>query len=180
MIRSFLQRGIRRFEKRYDYDAGYMKYVVDASTSAGLRLSALQFFAHYTGPRRAHYVWAGAVLGSTLEGDCGPCVQLVLDMAIEGGVPEDQLALCMQGLANQESEVGLGFLFAQAAIKDTLDLEPLRQKIESRYGAEAVVAVSFAASSGRIYPVLKRGLGFGQTCTKVRIGGQDMKVSHQT
>lgn len=180
MIKAMLKRGISKFEKRYDYDAGYMRHIVDASTSAGLRLSAMQLYAQYAGPPKGRNVWAGAILGSTLEGDCGPCVQLVLDMAVKGGVPADQLALCMQGMARDDSEVGLGFLFAQAAIADTLELEPLRARIEARYGPEALVAVSFAASSGRIYPVLKRGLGFGQTCSKVRIGGQELKVSRQT
>lgn len=179
MIRYFLRRSIQQFENRYRYDASYMRHVLDTSTSAALRLSALPFYSQYRGPAQAKNVWAGAILGSTLEGDCGPCVQLVLDMAVEAGVPEDQLALCMQGLAREDSEVGLGFLFAQAAIADRPELEALRVRIEEEYGPDAVVAASFAASAGRMYPVLKRGLGYGQTCSKVEIAGQELKVSHQ-
>lgn len=180
MIRLLLKRRIQRFASRYNYDADYMFHVLDTSAAAGLGLAVLPFYSQFSGPKEARNVWAGAVLGSTIEGDCGPCVQLVFDMAVEARVPADQLALCLQGKAQDAGEVGLGFLFSQAAIADEPELENLRTEIEQRYGKSAVVAASFAASSGRIYPVLKRGLGFGQTCSTVNIGNETIRVARQT
>ena len=180
MIGFFLKRSIRRFAARYNYDAGHMEHVTNISTSAGLRLSALQAYSGYSGPKEARDVWAGAMLASTLEGDCGPCVQLVFDMAIEAQVPADQLILCLQGMADNAGEVGLGFRFARAAIADTSELDDLRREIQDRYGASAVIAASFAASSGRVYPVLKRGLGFAHTCSNVTFGNEVIRVAHQT
>lgn len=180
MIGYFLKRSIRRFAARYNYDAGYVEHIADVSTSAALRLSALQAYSQYSGPKEARDVWAGAILASTLEADCGPCVQLVFDMAIAAQVPADQLVLCLQGLSEEAGEVGLGFRFARAAIADTSDLEGLRTEIDRRYGASAVIAVSFAASSGRVYPVLKRGLGFAHTCSNVTFGNEVIRVAHQT
>ncbi|MEW9918569.1 hypothetical protein AB2B41_03070 [Marimonas sp. MJW-29] len=179
MIARLLRRSVRRFAARHDYDASYMLHVVDTSTSAGVRLAALPFFTQFTGPRGSGGVWAGAVLASTLEGDCGPCVQLVLDMAIEKGVPADLLALCIEGRAKEAGEVGLGFRFAEAAIADAPELDTLRAEIEARHGAEAVVAASFASAGGRIYPVMKRGLGFGKSCRRLRIGEREIGVVRQ-
>ncbi|NVO58363.1 hypothetical protein HW561_21500 [Rhodobacteraceae bacterium B1Z28] len=178
MIRTLLKMGFQRFGSRYNYDTGYMRHIADTSASAGLRLSMLPFYSQFRGPNDAQNVWAGAMLGSTLDGDCGPCVQLIVDMALEAGVPRDKLTLCLQGEAMAAGDVGLGFRFAQAAIANDPELDGLRKEIESRFGTAAVMAVSFAASSGRIYPVLKRGLGFGQTCSRVNVEGEVITVSH--
>ncbi len=180
MIRYILKRSIQRFAARYEYDASYMVHVLDISTSAGLRLAALPLYAQFSGPKEARDVRAGAVLGSTLDGDCGPCVQLAFDMAVEANVPAAQLALCLRGKAQDAGDVGLGFRFARAAIADGQELEELRTEIERRFGRNAAVAAAFAASSGRIYPVLKRGLGFGQTCGTVRFGTETIRVTQQT
>lgn len=179
MIRALLKASIKRFGSRYNYDTRYMLYVADTSTSAALRLSALPLYSQFSGPKAAQNVWAGAMLGSTLDGDCGPCVQLVVDMALDADVPSNQLALCLEGKAEEAGDVGLGFRFSQAAIADLPELEELRADIETRFGALAVAAASFAASSGRVYPVLKRGLGFGATCSRVNIKNRTLPVFHQ-
>ena len=180
MIQTLLKAGLQRFSSRYNYDVSYMEHIAETSTNAGLRLSALPLFSQFRGPKEAHSVWAGAMLGSTLDGDCGPCVQLVVDMALEAGVPAHQLELCLQDNAMEAGDVGLGFRFSQAAIVDAPDIDDLRQEIETRFGPEAVTAASFAASSGRVYPVLKRGLGFGQTCNRVNIKTEPMANLNQT
>ncbi|MGR3760027.1 hypothetical protein ACUXV3_07810 [Roseobacteraceae bacterium NS-SX3] len=178
MIKLLLKKSIQRFASRYSYDAGYMSHVADTSASAGLRLAALPFYSQFSGPEKAREVWAGAMLGSTLEGDCGPCVQLVFDMAVEAQVPPGELALCLEGKARVAGDVGLGFRFSQAAIAGEPELEGLRNEIQNRFGSTAVIAASFAASSGRVYPVLKRGLGFGQTCSSVNTGNEMIRVAH--
>lgn len=180
MIRYFLKMGIRQFARRYNYDTDYMSHVVDTSAAAGVRLSLLPIYSQFRGPKEARNLWAGAMLGSTQEGDCGPCVQLIVDMALEVAVPADQLALCLQGNAAAAGDVGLGFRFSQAAIENAPELEELRSEIENRFGPSAVTAASFAASSGRIYPVLKRGLGFGQTCSRVHIKNETIQVPQRT
>jgi hypothetical protein len=101
-------------------------------------------------------------------------------MALEAAVPAEEIALCLQGNAKAAGDVGLGFRFSQAAIADARALEELRKEIEARFGAAAVTAASFAASSGRIYPVLKRGLGFGQTCSRVIIEDRAITALHQS
>lgn len=180
MIRKLLKTGIKSFGSRYKYDTSYMSYIADASASAGLRLSLLSFYSQFRGPKKARDVWAGAMLGSTLDGDCGPCVQLIVDMALEAGVPADNITACLLGDATAAGDVGLGFRFSRAAIADAPDLDSLRKEIEVRFGAVAVTAASFAASSGRIYPVLKRGIGFGQICSRVKVEDESIAVSDRS
>lgn len=167
MIKWLLRRGARAFGRSYDYDVSYMLDVINTSAGAGMRLSAVPLISQYRGPKAAQQVWAGAVFASTLEGDCGPCAQLVVDMAIEAGVDPDALRSCFDGDPNLAGDVGLGFQFAMAAIRGDLDVDELQARIHAKYGQRAVISASFAAASGRFYPVFKRGLGYGHACRQL-------------
>lgn len=174
MIGWLLHRGVRAFGRRYDYDAGYMSDVVDISRAAGLRLSAFPLMSQYRGPKTGRDVWAGALLASTLDGDCGPCAQLVVDMAREAGADAAALRACVEGRAGDAGGAGLGFRFAQAAIAGDLAADELRELIVQRFGPKTMVAASFAAASGRLYPVLKRGLGHGAACSRLQFGAGEL------
>lgn len=167
MIKWFLKRGARAFGRSYDYDVSYMLDVIDASSSAGLRLSGFPLISQYRGPKDAQLIWVGAIFASTVEGDCGPCAQLVLDMAVDAGADAALLKKCFDGDPHQAGDIGLGFRFAMAAIQGSLEADDLRQQIETRFGKRAVIAAAFAAGSGRFYPVFKRGLGYGHACSRL-------------
>lgn len=167
MMKWLLRRAARAFGRSYDYDVSYMLDVIDTSAGAGARLSAFPLISQYRGPKAAAQVWVGAIFASTLEGDCGPCAQLVVDMAIEAGANPAMLKHCFDGDPNLAGDVGLGFRFAMAAIHGDLVVDELQAKIEGKYGRRAVIAAAFAAGSGRFYPVFKRGLGYGHACRQL-------------
>ena len=108
MIKWLLRRGARTFGKTYDYDVSYMLDVINTSTGAGARLSAFPLISQYRGPKEATQIWIGAIFASTLEGDCGPCAQLVVDMALGAGAEPTDLKRCFDGDPQQAGDVGLG------------------------------------------------------------------------
>ena len=85
MIRKFLHAQARRFGRTFNYDVSYMHELIEISPGAAVTLSRLPQFYKYRGPKAGQPVWTGALLASTLEGDCGPCAQLVVDMALKAG-----------------------------------------------------------------------------------------------
>ncbi len=175
MIRWFLERGARAFGRKYEYDVSYMLDVIETSGSAGLRLALFPNLVGYRGTQRGQAVVAGAVLASTLDGDCGPCAQLVVDMAMQAGMAAGLLQACAGGRPEEAGDVGLGFRFAQAAIAGGLETDTLAQEIVDRFGRKTLVAASFGAASGRFYPVFKRGLGHGAACQRLHFGvGEDV------
>ncbi len=99
------------------------------------------------------------MLASTLDGGCSQCADLIVKQAVEAGVSEEKLAACRQGNAKQAGDVGLGFRFALAAIQNDAARDELRHEIDQRYGGSAVVSATLAAATGRMFPVMKRGLG---------------------
>ena len=171
MIKWLLRISVQAFGKKYKYDIGYMMEVINASTGAGLRLSAVPFVSQYQQPKKAIGVWAGAAFASTLDGDCGPCVQLIADISIEAGIPPSELRMCVEGQAASAGDVGLGFRYAQAAISASPEISELLLEIEALYGRKAVISAAFAAASGRFYPVLKRALGENDSCALLQLGG---------
>lgn len=179
MIKWLLRKSMLSFGRKYNYDVGYMISVINASTGAGLRLSTVPLVSQYQSPKNAIGVWAGAAFASTLDGDCGPCAQLIADMSVELGVQPSLLRLCVEGQAVSAGDVGLGFRYAQATISASPETPQLLKEIEELYGNKAVVSAAFAAASGRFYPVLKRGLGEHVTCQRLHLGNTFVTPSAQ-
>ena len=172
MIQMILRAAARAFGHKYSYDVGYMTHVIDHSTRAGLGLTLLPLASHYKGPKPARQVWAGALLASTLDGDCGPCGQLVVQFALQDGVSGDLLRACVEGRLQDGGDVALGFRFAQRAMSPSYGQNDYGDEIRRRFGEQALIAASFAAATGRIHPVLERGLGTGHACQQIEIEGR--------
>lgn len=177
MIKAILHAGARAFGRKYNYGVGYMHHVIDTSAGAGLALSLFPMVSQHRGPKEARAVWFGALLASTLDGDCGPCGQLVVDLALEQGVPSEALLAAVEGRLDAAGDVGLGFRFAQAAIARSYEPNDYAEIIRARFGEHALVAASFAAATGRFYPVFKRGLGEGHACRRIDVAGQVGEVA---
>lgn len=76
---------IRTFGDTYQYDAGYLLALHDASPGAYAAFAAGMSMSSFreTLPLDAHYV---ARISAMQADDCGPCAQLNLRMAVEAGV----------------------------------------------------------------------------------------------
>jgi len=168
MIKFILGKMLRSFGRSNDYDITYMLEVNNIWPMAALRYLGLTAVSQMKGP--APEVWAGAVLASTLDGDCGPCAQLVVDMAVKAGVDEAHIAACLARDFAAAGPAGLGFRFAEAAIAGDLVADALRDEIRASHGDKAVIAAAYAAASGRAYPVMKRALGHGKACQQITLG----------
>lgn len=177
MIRKFLHNTARKMGRHYNYDVSYMHGLIDISPAAAIGLARLPKFYKYRGPAAGQAAWTGALLASTLEGDCGPCAQLVIDMALANGADPDSLQACAEGRPKEAGAMGLGFRFAMLAITADPAADDLRREIEGEFGNKAAVSCAFAAASGRIYPVLKRGLGHGQACRRLDFAGKQVKLA---
>ncbi|OAN79155.1 hypothetical protein A8B82_08455 [Sulfitobacter sp. EhC04] len=169
MIRFILNKILRKFEADYDYDTAFMRDVAEIWPGAALRYLALSTVSGMRGP--APEIWAGALLASTLDGDCGPCAQLVVGFAQRAGVPDDHIAACLVRDFGAAGTMGLGFRFAEAAIADHPEADELREDIRATHGEQAAIAAAYAAASGRAYPVMKRALGHGRECRQIKLGG---------
>lgn len=176
MLKWFLHKYIRRMEQRYDYDAGYMHELADISTDAFRRFGKTQTAGGTYRADAPLNAWFAAGIAATLSEDCGPCVQIGTDMAIEGGMKGEIIAALLSGTPT-DADAQLGFDYGGALLRGSETLDELRKKIESKWGKEALLALTFRAMTARNFPVLKRALGHAKTCRRVRVGNTDIAVN---
>jgi hypothetical protein len=166
-----MRRGLAAFERKWQYDAGYMHEIIDASPRAAWMFSRAANIGTYRRdvPLAA---WAAAAITAVRLEDCGPCTQLGVQMAEAWGVEPTVLrAILAEDAAAMPDDVALAWRFTRA----TLDRDPVadeyRAEIERRWGGRAVISLAFAMVASRTYPTVKYALGHGQTCQRVVVGG---------
>lgn len=172
MLKTFLTRYLDRFEKTYRYDASYMRHVLKVSPWSLMKFS---LGTQALDPKAApHELLVAAGLYGTLTEDCGPCVQVGVDIATANGVdPKILRAIIAGDLGAMGETAALGYRFAQASLaRDMEACDPLRDEIVRRFGDPALVAVSLALTASRMYPTLKYALGYGKACSRVQVAGE--------
>ena len=148
MIKTMLKNGLGRFERRYGYDAAYLREIVEADTGAGVRLMmAMGFLGHDFGVP-ADMVFA-AKIRSALRADCGPCLRLTVDMAREAGLGPETLLPAL-GHGEVSGDVDLAIRYADAVL-DNADQSTGVQNTRSTSlapGASYTVSTSYTTSTG--------------------------------
>jgi len=179
MLKWFLSRWIRKFERTWNYDASYLRDVLDADPRALMAFSKAAALSNYRKDvPPAAYCAAGLV--GTMAEDCGPCTQLVLDMAQRQGVdPEILRAIVARDFTAVPFEVALAARFAEASLHHAPEADDLREEVLRRFGKRGLVSLAFAMTASRLYPTLKYALGHGRACTRLTIGGEARPVFRQ-
>lgn len=175
MLKFLLHRVVTRMERRYDYDATYLHELVDTSTAAAMRYFTAQSYGRWQGPVPRD-AWHAAAIGAALVEDCGPCVQIASDRAVEAGMPGTTIKALLSG-EPADADAKLGFDFARALLTASDALDGLREAVEARWGRKGIVALATMAMYSRNFPVLKRALGHARSCRRIRIAGVDVAVA---
>ena len=167
-----LERQIAGFEKAWSYDASYMRNLLRAGPEVLIKFQGLASIVDAkAAPREA--LFAAQALG-VLDGDCEPCVQVGVDIALAGGL---EVGVVRAILTGDEAAMGedarLAYRFARASLaKDVAGLEPYRREILARWGDGGLTAVALSIMVGRMYPTLKYPLGYGHPCVSVTVAGE--------
>ncbi len=143
MIRSILRCVIQRFERRYDYDATYMREILDTSMPAFVKLGLAQAMNTHREGVSLDALFA-ARIGAVRFEDCGPCAQLVVNMAAEAGVEPLQLhAIVARDLPRLSSDALLGLRLADAVLAHE-PTDGIRAEVIARFGQRGLVTLAYA------------------------------------
>jgi hypothetical protein len=172
MIRALLSHLLSSFERTWNYDASYLREVLEVSPWALVRFMLVGSLGH--GRRAPAQALAAAGIVGSLTEDCGPCTQIGVDMAAKAGVPPDVLRAILAGDgAAMGRDARLGYDFAGAVLdRDLVRADALRAEILGLWGKGALVDIAFALTTSRMYPTLKYALGHGRACSRVTIAGE--------
>jgi hypothetical protein len=180
MLGWIVKRRLDAFARSFNYDTSYMSEMYDTSPRAFWKFSKVATLSQHREdvPKEA---WYAAKIVATVAEDCGPCAQLVVDMAARAGVSGPALrAIVNQDERAMPPDAALGYSFAKAVLaRDLAESDRLRAQVETRWGRRAVVSLALAIASSRVFPAVKYALGHGRACSRIRVEGVDIPVAKQ-
>ena len=176
MLKWFLRRQIAGFERAWNYDASYLREMIDVDPKALTTFWKAQGVTRYRKDiPLAPYCAAGIV--AVMSEDCGPCTQLCIDMAERQGVDPAMLrAVVARDFQAMPFEVALAVRFTEATLRHAPQADDLREEVVRHWGRRGLVSLAFAMLAARMYPTIKYALGHGQACTRLKIGGETKPV----
>jgi hypothetical protein len=171
MIRWALRKALDRFERDWNYDASYVRGMIDASPHAAWLFSRAAALGRFRQDLPIE-AWCAAGITAVRHEDCGPCTQLAVTMAERAGVdPVILRAVLADSPYSMPPDVALVWRFTRATLAHDAAADAYREAIEDRWGRRALISVAFAITAARIYPTVKYALGHGKACTRVVVGG---------
>jgi hypothetical protein len=171
MVKWLMRRALAGFERQWNYDAGYLHEMIEASPRAAWMFSRAAAIGKYRKDVPAA-AWAAAAITAVRHEDCGPCTQLGVSMAEKAGVdPKVLRAVLTENLEAMPPEVALAWRFTRATMAHDPSADRYREEIVQRWGHRAVISLAFAMVASRIYPTVKYAMGHGKACTRIVVGG---------
>jgi len=155
----------------------WLRYELSRHDAKGVALRLLQVCVAGEGSSHREVVpveasFAAKLIGALAE-DCGPCTQLVVDMALEAGMPNDQIeAVLRHDPRAMNGATVLGFRFADAVVRRSPDDEEYRDAVRAEWGEKGVIDLTLALQMGRMFPMVKAGLGYARECRRITVGGR--------
>jgi hypothetical protein len=179
-MRSWISRRmLRATSKRYGYDTSYLEMMLKESPSAFFKFASLMKAAGHREVVPIDASFAAKLVGALAE-DCGPCTQLCVDMALEAGMAQDQIeAVLRRDPRAMNRATILGFRFADAVVRRSADDGECRDAIRAQWGDKGVIDLTMALQLGRMFPMVKAGLGYAKECRRVSVDGRNVDVIRQ-
>jgi len=178
MFKRLIAARLSAFERRYHYDMSYLRHVLKTRLRAFLTFASVTSLSTYR-DKVPLDAWYAAKLAATLHEDCGPCTQLVMRMAEEAGVSHGTLrAILQHNFATLNSDAALGLSYAEAVLTNAAELDDLRDEVRKQWGERGLVSLAFGITSSRLFPTLKRALGYAQHCSVLDVAGERVAFTH--
>jgi AhpD family alkylhydroperoxidase len=106
-------------------------------------------------------------MAAAMVEDCGPCVQIHVNLALKDGVPAEVLrGLAAGKLDFVPEDVAIGFKYGDAVARGVM-ADELRDAVRAKWGERGLIELAFTIATARFYPAVKRGMGFAHTCERV-------------
>jgi len=168
MFTWLADKSITAFENHYGYDATYMHNLLETAPGAYRRFSKVIPMATHQNkiPADAFYI---AKIAAMLSEDCGSCLQLAVKMALEARIARVVIQAALDGGGELPPHLYDVYNFAMAVAQNKPLDDALAARVKHRYGPEGVAELALGIAGARIFPTIKRALGYNKSCSMVRI-----------
>lgn len=170
MIRYVFNKMLMTMASRYEYDVRYMQAILSADLKAFIKFMGFQTMSSHgqgvpVGPLYA------ARIRAIIWDDCGPCAQLIVNMALEAKLNAEIVsAIVDRDLDKLPDEIVLVIRFTELVLQHNPEADALRDEILALWGKQGLITIGYSISASRVYPALKYTLGYGKACSRIRVG----------
>lgn len=169
MLNWLLENRIRAAERSYGVPLDYARYMAQHSKAAMIRMARFMRLTHFRSPVPAEALAIAGIAGS-LADDCGSCVQIGVNIARQQGVAAQIIRAAVdRDLDDLPDRLRDAYEFALAATSLEGPDDDLRERVRQRYGDRGLIDLSMAVAMHRVYPTLKRALGYANSCSRVTV-----------
>ncbi|MFT3883129.1 MAG: hypothetical protein QM703_26195 [Gemmatales bacterium] len=168
MLRWLINKRLNAAEKKLGVPVDYLRHLAKVSLPAFFKFVKFMPLAEYrkTLPVEPYHV---ARLIAVLKEDCGTCVQIEVNLAKHDGVSTDLLQNVLDGKVEAlPNELANVYRFAEAVVTQANDIE-LRETMRQQYGEEGLLELALTIAACRVFPTLKRGMGYATSCNRAKV-----------
>jgi alkylhydroperoxidase family enzyme len=164
MLNSFINWRLTVAERRMGFPVEYLRHILRVSRRAFFAFTKIMPLANYRRvlPLDALHV---ARLTTLSYEDCGTCLQGEVNLAKRDGVDLSIIQAILNAEAVELSEELADVYHFALAVLETRDDDTLRERIKRHYGEEGLVELALAIGACRVFPTVKRALGYAQSCS---------------
>lgn len=168
---AFIARRLIAMQERITGEsASYMRDIYSGSPGVFWRFALAATLFRYAKALPPE-VYAVAGIAAVRAEDCGPCVQISVNLSLKAGIsPAIVRAAATGAVEALDDDNRLAYEFAYAVAARDIAAEGLRAEVERRWGKAGLAEIAFVVATTRSYPTLKRAMGYAQSCQRVVIG----------
>jgi alkylhydroperoxidase/carboxymuconolactone decarboxylase family protein YurZ len=157
------------FQNHYNYDTTYMKEMLKANPKAYETFENFLPMASFKDKAPVDVIFV-AKLTSMKNEDCGKCLQLNVDMALEAGVDKEVVKEVVfnqgENLSTALKEI---YDFTLAVSNNEQIPNTLYDKIHKKYSKEVLTEIALAIASTKIFPTVKRVFNDFHSCSVIQL-----------
>lgn len=159
---------IEDFEAHYQYDAGFMKEMVQHAPNAYDHFQQFLPMARHREQLPLEVYWIAKLAAMMVE-DCGACLQLNVRMAREQEVGVDLIQSTLAGGKQLPEHLQAVFHYAQqVAGQGNVDAD-LMQQIQNRYSRGQLLEMGLCIASAKVFPTIKRAINEKPSCALIKV-----------
>jgi len=168
MTRDEALNQIAKFEAHYRYDSTYMRELLNSSPEGFAKFNNFMPLSSHRERLSLNDYWI-AKLATMQVADCGECLQLNVRMAIEAGVPKALVQAAIHGGDALPDDLKDVFRYATSVARNEMADRGLMDRMTARYDKGALLEFGMCIAAGKVFPTIKRALGYTKACNLMNI-----------
>ena len=157
------------FQNHFNYDTTYMQTMLKENVNAYATFEAFLPMASFKEVTASDVIFV-VKLTSMKNEDCGACLQLNVDMAVEAGVDKEIIKEVVfnegKNLSKQLKEV---YDFTLAVSNNENIDSKIYDKMNEQYSKAVMTEIALAIASTKVFPAIKKVLNDFHSCSVIEI-----------